>query len=218
MIRFPIEDVSISAFTMRRKSKDYVYLNTWLPLDMQIFAAAHEWYHICHDAEYQRQKNDLVENLQQTYDNGILREKIANCFAACLLVPSHQLHKELLALELDKDKIRARDVLKLMDAFAVPFHAMVLRLYENGFLKPEQAEEFLALPENDPNSGVLPLVKKTGHAKRWKRVDPEVEYSCLVDLLLQNFERNFVSYDGVEKVFKELNVPLEDYLKLEEDL
>ena len=46
MLRYPIEDTDLCACTFIRKGRMFVMINSALPLSKQIFAAAHELYHI----------------------------------------------------------------------------------------------------------------------------------------------------------------------------
>lgn len=46
LLRFPTKDDDFCALTCVKKGQIFVYVNSWLPLFNQIFAAAHELYHI----------------------------------------------------------------------------------------------------------------------------------------------------------------------------
>lgn len=46
IFRFPTKDDDFCALTCVQKGRIFVYINSWIPLSNQIFAAAHELYHI----------------------------------------------------------------------------------------------------------------------------------------------------------------------------
>lgn len=46
LFRFPAKDDDFCALTCVQKGRVFTYVNSWLPVSNQIFAAAHELYHI----------------------------------------------------------------------------------------------------------------------------------------------------------------------------
>ena len=46
LFRFPTKDDDFCALTCVQKGRVFTYVNSWLPVSNQIFAAAHELYHI----------------------------------------------------------------------------------------------------------------------------------------------------------------------------
>ena len=65
---------------------------------------------------------------------------------------------------LDKDLVTVDSVLMLMDMFAMPYKAVVLRLFESGNISHQQAEKLLEVGSAD----VMERVSLTGKAKRWQ--------------------------------------------------
>lgn len=166
-IRLPIEDNELCACTFVRGGRIFVMLNTDIPISKQIFAAAHELYHIrCYleenDSELERTGSILDTH---TIDDGttLAEEMEANAFAGILLAPGDGLEQQIKIFRIDRTNIRLDDVLTLMNIFAIPYKAMVLRLMEEQVISIEKAKELLAISSNDMSRQMM----ITGKAKRW---------------------------------------------------
>lgn len=158
LLKYPIKDNELCAFVCKKKGRTFVYINSFIPREKQVFAAAHELYHIWYDQHKLNQtellKDQVIEN--NTED---INELKANLFAALLLVPTEVLTIELKARGIQKDSIKIEDIVRLMALFYVPFKTIVRRLYEIDFINEDKMVEFLSIPDRDPKSGVM-LVRK----------------------------------------------------------
>lgn len=165
---YPYHDDELWAFTFLKGGTVFACVNTGLSLCKQIFATAHEFYHIfC-----------FVEDMDQnTIRNGsILKEKTAdsdateqeeleaNAFAGLLLMPSKAVRDQIKLLGIDERHITLDDVIALMDIFAVPYKACVLRLFECGSISTAKARELYKTEWKE----VLSRIRLTGKAKRWQ--------------------------------------------------
>ena len=166
-IKLPIEDQELCACTFIRGGRIFVMLNSRLPFSKQIFAAAHELYHIWFYLE--DKDSDLVSAgsilKSQTIDEGTTEqeEMEANAFAGLLLVPEADLFQQMHLYGINKDHIGVYDVLVLMDIFAVPYKAMVLRLMEEQIISKETAYDLIDISSEDIRKQIM----ITGKAKRW---------------------------------------------------
>lgn len=169
-IRIPIADEELCACTFIRGGRIFVMLNAALPISKQIFAAAHELYHIrCYLEENDPElaKSGSIFD-SHTIDAGTTQEEEmeANAFAGMLLAPVNDLEQQIRIYRIDKSEIDIDDVLTLMDIFAIPHKAMVLRLMEEQIITLERTKELISFPAEK-------LTKKmmiTGKAKRWALV------------------------------------------------
>lgn len=169
-LRYPVDDDDLCACTFIRGGRIFVFLNSKMPLGKQIFAAGHELYHIkCYledNGQELAQKGSMLASA--TIDNfqGEQEEMEANAFSGLLLVPSHTLMQQLQIYSIDTSHLTVSDVLMLMEIFAVPYKAMVLRLYEESLISEEQARALFQVSNDDLDQ----LVSLTGRAKRWTSV------------------------------------------------
>lgn len=169
-IRLPVEDKELRACTFIRGGRIFVMLNTDIPLSEQIFAAAHELYHIrCYlednDSELERSGSILDAH---TIDSGTTQaeEMEANAFAGVLLAPDNSLEQQIKIFRIDRTNINTDDVLTLMNIFAVPYKAMVLRLMEEEFFSVDKAKELIYVSVEDISKRMM----ITGKAKRWSLI------------------------------------------------
>lgn len=148
ILKLPIDDEDLWAFTCVKNGIIFVTINTALPFSYQIFAAAHELYHIYKYIE--NSENDIVEN-GSILTGGIIDEeniseedREANAFAALILAPKTQIQEieKLSAKKLQESNLLFVLVV-FMDFFAMPYKAMVLKLFECGHFTKEQAESIL---------------------------------------------------------------------------
>lgn len=166
-LRFPINDEELCACTFLRGGRIFVLINSALPMAKQNFAAAHELYHIrCYLEENDSElatSGSILES--KTIDSGTSEEEEmeANAFAGLVLVPVDDLEQQIRIYRIDREKITIDDVLTLMEIFAVPFKAMVLRLLEEHIITEIQASELISLSSET----ITEHMKLTGKAKRW---------------------------------------------------
>lgn len=201
VIVFPIQDEKLYAFTLFKNSKNFIYINSYMPLGEQIFAAAHELYHLKYDLE---QKSEILNDVDSSF-NGNENEMKANSYAACFLVPKQHLFEEMRLLKINKGEIGVLEILKLVDSFAVPYKAMVLRLYEVNFINLEQAETLLAIPDKSPDDGVLLLMHQTRYALEWQKRTEEKEYGDLIKYATMNLEDFNLSRNKLKRDFSILS-------------
>ncbi len=115
-------------------------------------------------------------------------------------MPDQLLHEQILLYGLDKDLVSVDSVLMLMDMFAMPYKAVVLRLFESGNISHQQAEKLLEVGSAD----VMGRVSLTGKAKRWQldgkgtesfgTLLEKVEYNRQHDYLTESRENEDVAY------------------------
>lgn len=165
--------------------KPFVAINTSIPVDCQVFAAAHELYHIW----YEKNPDILPSNLLDEEDKE-LNEKKANRFAAEFLVDEMMLKQEMETYKIKKFTIKA--ILQLTNLFTVPYQAMAERLNELGMIGENELNKFLA--ESDDS------IQR--YKKRYALTSPEsdgrIAMDNLAELAVNAFESDLVTYEKLE--------------------
>lgn len=165
--------------------KPFVAINTSIPIDCQVFAAAHELYHIW----YEQSPDILPSDLLDENDKEI-SEKKANRFAAEFLVDEMLLRQEM---EIRKiRKITIKSALQLADLFTVPFQAMAKRLHETGYIGEGELERLLSESEDSIMS------YKRRYALSSPDSDGRIAMDNLAELAVNAYEANLVSYEKLE--------------------
>lgn len=168
-------------------SKPFVAINSSIPLDCQIFAAAHELYHIWFESAVDVVPANIID------ENCIDRNELkANRFAAEFLVDEELLRKELRIYSIDSARITLKDILKLSDLFSVPYKTMVKRLYEIGVLQKQECAKFLSLTEDN-----LSVARKR-YALLIPEADNRVSIDNLTDLAVEAYENKRITYEKLE--------------------
>ena len=91
---------------------------------------------------------------------------------------------------IDKDDMDTDSVLSLMDMFAIPYKATVLRLYESNCIKRHKAEELFRVTAED----VAKRVELTGKAKRWQLDGSGTEsFGTLLEKADYNTEHDYLT-------------------------
>lgn len=189
LLRFPVKDEDFCALTCVRKEKIFVYVNSWLPLSNQIFAAAHELYHIwCFIEEKDisvLRKGSLLNASDMDEDVKNNEDREANAFAGMLLVPSKVLFEQMKIYGISREKQNLEDIIQLMAIFSVPYKAILLRLYEEGYMDLEHVNEFLKIEKEVLKKKISYVVE----AERWQNRTPEIiQLGSLKQLMDQNQE------------------------------
>lgn len=204
-LRFPINDQELCACTFVRSGRIFVMLNSGIPMSKQIFAAAHELYHVrCFleedDPELARSGSILNAT---TIEKGTTEkeEMEANAFAGLLLVPVDALEQQIRIYQIDKTAIEMDDILTLMDIFAVPYKAMVLRLLEEQLISDARAREMLDIPLEEIRKRMAIIDK----AKRWDMIPSGYgKFGSLLENLTANTEQEALPKSRLESDWKKL--------------
>lgn len=192
-IRLPIDDRELCACTFIRGGRIFVMLNSKLSLSKQIFAAAHELYHIrCYleedDSELEKSGSILDS---KTIDTGTTEEEEmeANAFAGALLASVDDLEQQIRIFGINKSNIEIDDVLTLMDIFAIPYKAMVLRLIEEEIISKQKAKDLICIPGTDIEKRMM----ITGRAKRWAMIPIGNEkLGSIMENIADNYENEIL--------------------------
>lgn len=168
ILRYPFNDDGLWAFTFLKGGTIFICINTGLSLCKQFFATAHEFYHIycfCEDQDLNTIRNGSILKGETVDSVTSDQEEIeANAFAGLLLMPSKAIRDQIALLGINEKRISLDEVVMLMDVFAIPYKACVLRLYECGIVSVGKARELYETEWNE----ILAKIKLTGRAKRWQ--------------------------------------------------
>lgn len=168
LLRYPFQDDELWAFTFLKQGTVFVCINSELPMCKQIFAAAHELYHIfCYAEDVDPRiirEGSVLDSRTADEAAKTQEDREANAFAALLLMPDLILNEQITLCGISKSALTSDEVLTLMDFFAIPYKAVILRLYESQSISRSKAVELLEIPSEEVNRRIA----LTGKAKRWQ--------------------------------------------------
>lgn len=199
ILRYPFKDAELWAFTFVKKGTLFLCVNTELPMCKQIFAIAHELYHIhCYAEEINMSTitTGSVLDSKAVDEIAASQEDLeANAFAGLLLMPDASVIEQFKIFGISKDKMGIDDVLTLMDLFALPYKAVVLRLVESGVIAEEKARSLY----QEDNEKIKVRIQLTGKAEQWQQNSGNsFRYGSLLDDLTFNSEQGLL-VDSREK-------------------
>ncbi|MDO5417321.1 MAG: ImmA/IrrE family metallo-endopeptidase [Lachnospiraceae bacterium] len=170
LLRYPIGDEELCACTFIRQGRMFVMINSAVPLSKQIFAAAHELYHIyCYFEEKDfalLQSGSILESDVIDDEAKELEDMEANAFAALLLAPKDRLEEQSDVYNLSYKDVSVQVILKIMDIFAIPYKAAVLRLFEEEKIDIKTARKLLQIDSDE----IAKQIEVTGKAARWQEI------------------------------------------------
>ena len=194
ILRYPFHDDELWEFTFLKKGTIFICINSGLSLCKQIFATAHELYHIYCFGEDTDQNTIRSGSLLkgETVDDAVgnQEELEANAFAGLILMPTKAVRDQLEMLGINEKHISLDDILVLMDIFAMPYKACVLRLYECGVLSTAKAKEYYTTEWKNIQS----RISLTGRAKGGQINGNGTElFGSLLDDFAFNCEHEFLT-------------------------
>jgi Zn-dependent peptidase ImmA (M78 family) len=200
-LQFPFQDDELCAFVCRKGNRIFSFVNSNIPYEKQIFAAAHELYHIWYDEDVLAQGELLSEEVLDTQlEQGSIdeREAKANRFAAIFLVPKDVLRKELDTLGVKPSELSEVHVVKLMDLFGVPYKTMVRRLHEIDFIELDKCVKFLQITDRDETNGIRLLQKRFQLGEELQKRTRTIRFDGLVDQAITAYEQGKIEQQKMQ--------------------
>lgn len=177
--------------------KPFVAINSSIPVDCQVFAAAHELYHIWYEQNPDVLPSDLLSEQNQE-----VSEKRANRFAAEFLVDEQLLRQEIDIYKIKRYSIKS--VLQLASIFSVPYRTMVKRLYEISVISNSEADSLLAETEDS--------IEKYKRRYSFPSIsaDERITMDNLVELAVNAYEKGLISFEKLEYILEMSKLSPED--------
>jgi Zn-dependent peptidase ImmA (M78 family) len=190
VLRYPFKDDELWAFTFVKRGTIFLCVNS---MCKQIFATAHELYHLHCYAENMDQSiitsGSLLDSKTADEKAATQEDLEANAFAGLLLMPDASLAEQIRMYGISKKNITVDDVLVLMELFALPYKAVVLRLVESGEIKEEKAHELLKVDAGN----IAMRIELTGRAWQWQQNSRLLRYGSLLENLEYNSENELLT-------------------------
>ncbi|MDD3269891.1 MAG: ImmA/IrrE family metallo-endopeptidase [Syntrophomonadaceae bacterium] len=200
-MQYPIEDDEICGFVCCKEGRTFSFINSYIPYEKQLFAAAHELYHIWYDEDVLKNGELLESNVLDPASGVILEEREikANRFAALLMVP-----KDVLINELDYRKVSAGDqvslenIVKLMSKFGMPYKTIIRRLYEIRYINQAQCHQLLQIPDRGKKSPIRMLQKRLQIGEEQNSRTNVIKFNGLVDKAITAYDNQLISTDKLK--------------------
>lgn len=153
------------------------------------------------DSRY-RQSGSILDSSTIDEDTEKSEDMEANAFAGLLLAPGESVLQQIRIYGIKEQEISLDDVIMLMEIYAIPYKAMVLRLYEENLIISGKAREFLDIAD----SVVATRMKLTGKALRWQKTTKnEVLFGSLYEQMERAVQIDAVTEERIQTDKKRIN-------------
>ena len=154
---------------------------------------AHELYHIhCYAEDINTStitSGSLLDSKTVDEVAATQEDLEANAFAGLLLMPDASVIEQFKMFGISKENMGIDDVLILMDLFALPYKAVVLRLVESGVITEEKARNLY----QEKSESIAIRIELTGKAEQWQQNSGcLLRYGSLLDNLAFNSEHELL--------------------------
>jgi Zn-dependent peptidase ImmA (M78 family) len=208
LLRYPLGDNADLGFTIKKDNDIVIFTNSCSRLSREIFTLAHEIGHvILHLNDESSFIDDRITINDRSTDE---KEKEANYFAACLLMPADDVSRfiDLEIQDFGEKSLSAMDIARIMSEFNVSFDMTLNRLESLGVIDPNQK---VRLDNERIEKKVGNLLRSVGGNAKLNVpgnvIDMPYEY---IDYVIYNYNHNAVPIETLEKVLACYHLTIED--------
>ncbi len=208
LIRYPLGEHADLGFTLKRDQDIIIFTNSTSRLSREIFTLAHEIGHAkLHMDEDQSFIDDSITIADRSTDE---KEREANYFAACLLMPEDEIDRffDLELSDFEKDDLSAIDIAKIMSEFNVSFEMALNRLESLGEISITKKVQL----DNERNEKrVGNLLRSAGGNARLNQTSGEISIPFeYIDYVIYNYNHDAIPIETLEKVLDCYQLTLDD--------
>lgn len=208
LIRKPLNTTEISGFSSYYNDLFLVFTNSSFTLGHERFTAAHELYHIMYNKEMLTKEKVIF----QQYKKNIEEDK-ANIFAAELLMPEDYV-KELFykLVNVEKDKVEVRHIVRLNSILKVSYKAMIKRLIQLDLCDIKLYDSLVEFGTVENAENLQRITMMEGYTKELI-IPSKISYISkeFIEKAKLNFENNIISYGMLSKLLNFINQEPENY-------
>lgn len=209
LVRYPIGDNGVLGFAQIRAGDKIIFSNSSARLAREIFSVAHELGHMQLHMNRSGGNCSFVDDLQ-TFSgyHADEREKEANYFAACLLMPEDKVYKYI-SMEMQEGKPwTARDIARMMTAFGVSFEMALNRLQNLGKIGGQERTQI----DNQKNQQkVAKLLLMTGGNGKLNTSSHEKRIpQKYMDWVITNYNKGVIPEETLKTALQYFDVTPED--------
>jgi len=199
LIRKPLEVEGLSGFITYFEEKFIVYLNSSFTLGHERYTAAHELYHIMYNEDILKKEKVFLD--KNKYKEEDMR---ADVFAAEFLMPEDYV-KEVFykTIDVDKDNLQAKHIIRMHNYFKVSYRAMLKRLVQLDLCAPKKYSSLLEISTIENKDKLQAITREEGY--NIDLILPSMENYIPREYIIyvkSNYENKKISYEELENILK----------------
>lgn len=208
LVRYPLGKNSDLGFAIKKDSDIVIYTNSSSRLSREIFTLAHEIGHVI--LHFDDKNSFIDDNLTINGKSTDEKEQEANYFAACLLMPSEDVHR-FIDFEINNIKekgLSAMDIARIMSVFGVSFDMALNRLESLNIIDSNQK---LCLDNEKTEKKVGNLLRSVGGNAKLNLPSNEIDipYEYL-DYVIYNYNHKAIPKETLERALSCYELTIED--------
>ena len=210
IIKYPINNKELGGFVYKTDNNLFCFINSNQPRNFQNFVLIHEYYHIIHDHNLEKNKINTVLLNEEESINSI--ERKANYYASLMLLESL---RENYNKFIDDRKFTLEETLcYLIDLYKVPKKTILIRLFELGCINFDELysnfnNDIDDLKEKFTKLGLDIAILEPSNVVKFDDINEEFNKARETGSMLESF------LDQNELYYKKLRSSLEVNFKIE---
>ncbi len=207
LIRKPLDLEELSGFITYFEDHLIVYLNSNFTLGHERYTAAHELYHIIYNEDILKREKVFIDK-----DKYKEEEEKADVFAAEFLMPEDYVKEVFYKIvNVDKDRLKARHIVRMHNYFKVSYKAMLKRLVQLKLCSPKKYFDLIDIASLENKEKLQALTREEGFSIDLI-VPSRVTYIPKEYLIYvkSNYENGKITYDELKETLAYIDLKPQD--------
>lgn len=195
LVRKPLDTDELSGFSTYFNKQFIVYLNSNFTLGHERYTGAHELYHLIYNADVLKKEKILLDEERHKEEDAK-----ADVFASEFLMPEDYVKEVFYKIvEVDKNNILPRHVIRMNNYFKVSYKAMLKRLIQLNLCSTEKYDELADICSLKNMEQLQSLTIREGYSidliTPSRKTYVPTEY---IEFVKNNYERRNISYKNMK--------------------
>jgi len=208
LIRKPLDTDELSGFSTYFEGQFIVYLNSNFTLGHERYTGAHELYHLIYNADILKKEKILLDDEKHKAEDAK-----ADVFASEFLMPEDYVKEVFYKIvNVDKDSVLPRHIIRMHNYFKVSYKAMLKRLIQLGLCSIDKYEELVKICSIENTEKLQSLTKREGYST--DLINPsKITYISkeYIEFVKSNYERGNISYENMKSSFEFIGLTPDDF-------
>lgn len=207
LIRKPLDLDEFSGFITYFEDHFIVYLNSNFTLGHERYTAAHELYHIIYNEDILKREKVFID--KEKYKE---EEEKADVFAAEFLMPEDYVKEVFYKIvNVDKDRLKARHIVRMHNYFKVSYKAMLKRLVQLNLCSSKKYFDLIDIASLENKEKLQALTREEGFSIDLI-VPSRVTYIPKEYLIYvkSNYENGKITYDELKETLAYIDLKPQD--------
>ena len=208
LIRKPLDIEELSGFTTYFEEQFIVYLNSNFTLGHERYTGAHELYHLIYNADILKKEKILLDDQKHKAEDAK-----ADVFASEFLMPEDYVKEVFYKIvNVDKDSVLPRHIIRMHNYFKVSYKAMLKRLIQLNLCSIDKYEELVDICSLENTELLQSLTIREGYSIDLITPSKETYVSKeYIEFIKTNYERGNISYKNMKNSLEFIGLAPEQF-------